>query len=125
MDRRPRVAQTVILAAGSGSRLASASGDVPKPLVTVAGVPLVAHALAHARASGCTEAVVVVGFDGDPQEFAAIKAGTEAATVVQYPAKIGEYGVQTLYKALKGETVPAFVDTGTGLATIENLAKFQ
>lgn len=69
--------------------------------------------------------VLVVGFDGDPQEFAAIKAGTEAATVVQYPAKIGEYGVQTLYKALKGETVPAFVDTGTGLATIENLAKFQ
>jgi choline kinase len=65
MDRRRRVAQTVILAAGSGSRLASARGDVPKPLVTVGGVPLVAHALAHARASGCTEAVVVIGFDGD------------------------------------------------------------
>lgn len=65
MDRRPQIAQTVILAAGSGSRLASARGDVPKPLVTVAGVPLLAHALAHARASGCTEAVVVIGFDGD------------------------------------------------------------
>src|SRR5438034_9544879 len=65
MDRRPRVSQTVILAAGSGSRLAGARGDVPKPLVTVAGVPLVAHALTHARASGCTEAVVVIGFDGD------------------------------------------------------------
>jgi choline kinase len=56
----------VILAAGSGSRLVSArGGDVPKPLVTVAGVPLIAHALAHARASGCTEAVVVIGFEGD------------------------------------------------------------
>src|SRR4051812_12639163 len=65
MDRRTHVSQTVILAAGSGSRLASSRGDVPKPLVTVAGVPLVAHALAHARASGCTEAVVVIGFDGD------------------------------------------------------------
>src|SRR4051794_30508931 len=65
MDRRRRVSQTVILAAGSGSRLASARHDVPKPLVTVAGVPLIAHALAHARASGCTEAVVVIGFDGD------------------------------------------------------------
>jgi len=62
---RPRVTQTVILAAGSGSRLASARGDVPKPLVTVVGVPLVAHALEHARASGCKEAVVVIGFDGD------------------------------------------------------------
>jgi choline kinase len=65
MDRPPRVTQTVILAAGSGSRLISSRGDLPKPLVTVAGVPLVAHALAHARASGCTEAVVVIGFDGD------------------------------------------------------------
>ena len=65
MGRRPRVTQTVILAAGSGSRLASARGNVPKPLVTVGGVPLVAHALEHARASGCKEAVVVIGFDGD------------------------------------------------------------
>jgi choline kinase len=59
------VTQTVILAAGSGSRLVEARGDVPKPLMTVAGVPLVAHALAHARASGCTEAVVVIGYEGD------------------------------------------------------------
>jgi choline kinase len=65
MDRRPRVAQTIILAAGSGSRLASARGAVPKPLVTVAGIPLLTHALSHARASGCTEAVVVIGFDGE------------------------------------------------------------
>jgi choline kinase len=65
MERRPRVTQTVILAAGSGSRLASARGDVPKPLVAVAGVALIAHALEHARASGCTEAVVVIGFDGE------------------------------------------------------------
>ncbi len=59
-----RVAQTVILAAGSGSRLAPTRGDVPKPLMTVAGVPLVAHALEHARRSGCSEAVIVVGFEG-------------------------------------------------------------
>lgn len=64
MDNGPRVTQTVILAAGSGSRLARARGDVPKPLMTVGGVPLIAHALAHARASGCTEAVVVVGYEG-------------------------------------------------------------
>ena len=52
--------QTIILAAGNGTRLAGANG-VPKPLTPVGGVPLVAHALAHARASGCVEAVVVVG----------------------------------------------------------------
>lgn len=64
MTRLDLVHQTVILAAGSGSRLAGARGDVPKPLLTVAGVPLISHALAHARASGCTEAVVVIGYEG-------------------------------------------------------------
>ena len=41
------------------------------------------------------------------------------------PLKIGEYGVETLFKALNGETVPTVVDTGTGLATNENLAQFK
>ncbi len=59
-----RVTQTVILAAGSGSRLATTRGDVPKPLMTVAGVPLIVHALEHACASGCDEAVIVVGYEG-------------------------------------------------------------
>ncbi len=64
MQQALRVTQTVILAAGSGSRLAPTRGDVPKPLMTVAGVPLVAHALEHARRSGCDEAVIVIGYEG-------------------------------------------------------------
>ena len=58
------VFQTVVLAAGNGSRLVGGHG-VPKPLMTVGGIPLVAHALRHARASGCSEAVVVIGHEGD------------------------------------------------------------
>ncbi|MGE0449619.1 MAG: NTP transferase domain-containing protein [Vicinamibacterales bacterium] len=65
MQRGMRVAQTVILAAGSGSRLASARGDVPKPLVTIGGVPLIEHAIAHAHAAGCVEAVIVIGHEGE------------------------------------------------------------
>lgn len=60
-----RVTQTVILAAGSGSRLTPSRGDVPKPLMPVAGAPLVAHALEHAALSGCTDAVIVVGYEGE------------------------------------------------------------
>ena len=33
--------------------------------MTVAGTPLVAHALAHANLSGCTDAIVVVGHESD------------------------------------------------------------
>jgi choline kinase len=65
------VTQTVILAAGSGSRLAGTG--VPKPLMAVGGVPLIAHALLHARDSGCDEAIVVLGY-----EQARIRAAIEA-----------------------------------------------
>jgi len=65
MSHRDRVIQTVILAAGNGSRLAHGSAGVPKPLMSVGGKPLLGHALDHARASGCVEAVIVVGHEGD------------------------------------------------------------
>jgi len=55
--------QIVILAAGLGSRLTGAD-SLPKPLYTVAGLPLIAHALAHAEGSGCREAVIVIGHQG-------------------------------------------------------------
>src|SRR5689334_785265 len=59
------VEQTVILAAGFGSRLGSAERGVPKPLIEIAGRPLIAHALEHARASGCLRAVIVIGHEGE------------------------------------------------------------
>jgi choline kinase len=65
MPRSLPVTQTIILAAGYGSRLGSAESGVPKPLMTVGGLPLIAHALEHARASGCAQAVIVVGHEGD------------------------------------------------------------
>jgi choline kinase len=58
------VAQTVVLAAGFGSRLGSAESGVPKPLIEVAGKPLVAHALEQALAAGCVRAVLVIGHEG-------------------------------------------------------------
>jgi 1L-myo-inositol 1-phosphate cytidylyltransferase len=73
MELPRRVTQTVILAAGSGSRLAATPDDLPKPLTVVGGVPLIAHALEHARASGCDEAVIVIGYKG-----ARVQAAIEA-----------------------------------------------
>lgn len=67
------VRQTVILAAGNGLRLGSRASGVPKPLVAVAGQPLIAHALAHAERSGCDEAIIVTGY-----ESARVQAAVEA-----------------------------------------------
>jgi len=62
MDQGRRTTpQTVILAAGFGSRLSASRGEVPKPLVQVAGRALIDHALAQAEAAGVTEAVIVTG----------------------------------------------------------------
>src|SRR5205085_7088030 len=46
--------------------------------------------------------IILVGFDGLPDEVTAIKAGTETASVAQHPAKIGSLGVATLYAAVLG-----------------------
>jgi ABC-type sugar transport system substrate-binding protein len=68
--------------------------------------------------------IMLVGFDAGPDEIAAIKAGTETASVAQFPAKIGSLGIATLYNAVKGKTVPKNVDTGTALVTKANASKF-
>lgn len=64
IESRSVTDQVVILAAGLGSRLGSAEAGVPKPLMDVGGEPLIDHALRHAEASGCREAVVVIGYEG-------------------------------------------------------------
>ena len=57
--------QTVILAAGNGSRLTAKRGDLPKPLVRVAGRALIEHALDQAVAAGVEEAIIVTGKSAD------------------------------------------------------------
>ena len=102
----PAVTQTVILAAGFGSRLGSAASGVPKPLMTVGGMPLVAHALRHARASGCEEAIIVVG-----HQAARVKAAIEAL-----PARLRVRFVETADPALPN---------GVSLLAAEPLARPQ
>ena len=61
------------------------------------------------------DSIIVVGFDASPDEVAAIVAGTQDASVAQFPAKMGELGIETTYKAVIGEAMEANVDTGTAL----------
>lgn len=55
--------QAVVLAAGMGTRLRSVADA--KPLATVAGRSLIAHALAGLTAAGVGEIVVVLGYEGE------------------------------------------------------------
>jgi len=54
--------QAVLLAAGLGSRLGPLTERLPKALVPVAGQPLLAYAVAFARAAGARDLLVVGGY---------------------------------------------------------------
>lgn len=57
--------QTVVLAAGQGTRMRPLTDRRPKPMLPVAGRPLVEHTLRAAVRAGATRLVVVVGYEAD------------------------------------------------------------
>jgi 1L-myo-inositol 1-phosphate cytidylyltransferase len=59
------VNECLILAAGNGSRIASVSGAVPKPLVRLRGIPLLEHVITSCQEAGITRFVIVVGYRAD------------------------------------------------------------
>lgn len=63
--------------------------------------------------------VMVVGFDGTQDGVKAVEGGKLAATVAQRPDKIGEIGVDTADKVLKGEKVQAIIPVDLKLVTKE------
>jgi ABC-type sugar transport system substrate-binding protein len=68
--------------------------------------------------------IILVGFDASTDEVKAIKAGTETGSVAQFPSKIGDLGIKTLWAAVQGKKVPKNVDTGTALVTKANASAF-
>ena len=59
------VRQIVVLAGGKGTRLASVTGGLPKPLVSVKGITVLERILRQAEAACFEEAIVLLGYQGD------------------------------------------------------------
>jgi bifunctional UDP-N-acetylglucosamine pyrophosphorylase/glucosamine-1-phosphate N-acetyltransferase len=57
--------QTVVLAAGEGTRMRPLTASRPKPMLPVADRPLVAHTIDAAVDAGASRLVVVVGYEAD------------------------------------------------------------
>ncbi len=115
---------TLELGASVSEDLLTAHPDV-KAIYSACGPPIpgVVQSLQHAKIG--KDGMLLVGFDACCGEIEAIKAGDEDASVAQFPAKMGELGIATLIKAIKGEKVDANVDTGAGLVTVDNVKDFE
>ncbi len=63
-------------------------------------------------------------WDVPVQEINDILAGKATAAVAQFPQRLGQNAVDYALKVAAGETVPAYVDNGTEIVTIDNAAEF-
>jgi simple sugar transport system substrate-binding protein len=68
--------------------------------------------------------VLVMGYDGLPTAAQAIIDGTMTATIAQFPGRMAALGVEAAVAAVRGESVEAFIDTGTELVTVDNAESF-
>lgn len=101
----------ILLAAGAGTRMKSA---VPKPLHQVGGAPLLAHAMAAARALDPARLVVVVGHGGPEVAAAARALRPDAAIVTQSPQRGTGHAARLAMAALPdfaGAVLVLYADT--------------
>jgi len=75
---------------------------------------MILGAIEAAKAAGSMD-IVFVGFDAIDDATSAVKDGSLAATVAQQPDVIGALGVETAYKYLMGESVPASIPVDLAL----------
>ncbi|TRC97947.1 sugar ABC transporter substrate-binding protein [Mesorhizobium sp. WSM4303] len=96
-----------------------------KAIYSACGPPIPGAVKSISNAGIANDKIILVGFDACCGEVEAIKSGAEDASVAQFPAKMGELGIDTVVKAIRGETVEANVDTGAGLVTLKNVKDFE
>lgn len=65
--------------------------------------------------------IAAVAYDSDPEEVQALKDGILYALILQDPYGMGYKGVDSVMRALSGETLPKNVDTGANAVTKANM----
>lgn len=99
--------QTVILAAGEGTRMRPLTETVPKPMLPVADRPLCAHTADAAVEAGASELVFVVGYEADAvrEYFGEAYRGVSVTYAVQDEQLGTAHAVEAASEHLDGEFV--------------------
>ncbi|MFE3520763.1 substrate-binding domain-containing protein [Streptomyces sp. NPDC059161] len=77
-----------------------------------------------ALGSRAGSSVSVVGFDGTPDGFKAVEAGTLYASVAQQPKELGRMAVQNAVRAARGKKADSMVKVPVKVVTRKNVAAF-
>ncbi|MGI6741996.1 MAG: ABC transporter substrate-binding protein [Brevefilum sp.] len=73
------------------------------------------------KQAGLKDSVIIVAFDDDQEELDFLAEGVIKALIIQDPFNMGYAGCEYAVKALKGEKIPAFIDTGVNVTRAEDL----
>ncbi len=93
--------KAVVLAAGKGSRMGDLTRDTPKPMISVAGKPVLEHVMTRMIAAGVSEFVLVTkyladrieGYFGDGERF---------GVSIRYVEQIDKYGTGAALLSAEG-----------------------
>ncbi|MFP3896272.1 MAG: sugar phosphate nucleotidyltransferase [Anaerolineales bacterium] len=104
--------KVIIPLAGFGTRLRPHTWSRPKPLVNVAGKPVLGHILDMFEEMGIQDVVFIIGWLGDQiQEYVQSNYDFEAHYVVQKELKGQAHAIYLAREHLEGPCLIAFVDT--------------
>jgi NDP-sugar pyrophosphorylase family protein len=111
--------EAVVIAGGKAERLGAVAQGLPKPLVPVAGRPLVAYQVAQLAAAGVARVIVsCAAGQEDAFEKALAGSGPEIVTVPE-PEPLGRGGGLRFAARAREETGPVYVLNGDELIDVD------
>jgi glucose-1-phosphate thymidylyltransferase len=104
--------KVIIPLAGLGKRMRPHTWSKPKPLLNVAGKPILGHVLDKFTALGIDEVILIVGWLGDQiREYVSAEYSFTAHYVVQHELKGQAHALYLAREYLSGPCIIVFVDT--------------
>ncbi len=119
--------KVIILAGGLGTRISEETSDKPKPMVEIAGKPILWHLMNIFARQGFTEFIIATGFKGhvisdwvqlidEPWEVTAIDTGLDTQTGGR---------IRMCMELIPGERVIATYGDGLGNVNLRKLVQFH